>query len=404
MGKLAVVIVLAAFFLTGCTDWMDGSYVSVTPHVDQEETVSSEMIGVSTYNELEQAVENLVSKGIEDGLICLDGFEEEDAEESLNRVVRHIKVFYPIGAFAVETIEYDLGISGDLPAVAIHIQYNRNLSQLRTLKRAKGMDEAMVVLQNAADNYASSAIVLVEAYSSLDFSQALQDYADASPDRIMEVPQITVNTYPKNGANCVLEVFFNYQTNRDSLRSMRERVEDVFSSARLYVSGDGEAEEKYTQLYAFLTERFDYQYDTSITPSYSLICHGVGDSRAFAVVYAAMCHSAGLECSVVSGTRNGDPWFWNMVCSDGLYRHVDLIHSSEFTMLADDEMSGYVWDYSAYPECIAEPLYVYTEPDESAPSFAEEEVPTEPESVPQETAEPEPTLETEPTEEVNKAT
>lgn len=266
------------------------------------------------------------------------------------------------------------------------------------------MDEALVVLQNAADNYASSAIVLVEDYSSLDFAQALQDYADAFPDRIMEVPQITVNTYPKNGANCVLEVFFNYQTNRDSLRSMQERVEDVFSSARLYVSGDGEAEEKYTQLYAFLTERFDYQYDTSITPSYSLLCHGVGDSRAFAVVYAAMCHSAELECSVVSGTRNGEPWFWNMVCSDGQYRHVDLIHSTEFTMLADDEMSGYVWDYSAYPECISEPLYEYTEPDESESPFPEDEVPTEPESAPQEPAEPESTVETEATEAAEGAT
>lgn len=404
MGKLAVVIVLAAFFLTGCSNWMDGSYVSVIPHVDQDYASASEMIEVSDYNELKSAVENLVSKGIEDGLISLVSYDARNAEDSLIRVVRYIKTSYPIGAFAVDSIDYELGTSGDLPAVAIHIQYNRNLSQLRTLKRAKGMDEAMVVLQNAADNYASSAIVLVEDYSSLDFSQALQDYADASPDRIMEVPQITVNTYPRNGTNCVLEVFFNYQTNRDSLRSMQRRVEDVFSSARLYVSGDGEAEEKYTQLYAFLTERFDYQYDTSITPSYSLLCHGVGDSRAFAVAYAAMCHSAGLECSVVSGTRNGEPWFWNMVCSDGLYRHVDLIHSSEFTMLADDEMSGYVWDYSAYPECVAEPFYVYTEPDESAPSFAEEEVPTESESVPQETAEPEPTLETEPIEEVNKAT
>lgn len=391
MGKLAVVIVLAAFFLTGCSNWMDGSYVSVIPHVDQDYASASEMIEVSDYNELKSAVENLVSKGIEDGLISLVSYDARNAEDSLIRVVRYIKTSYPIGAFAVDSIDYELGTSGDLPAVAIHIQYNRNLSQLRTLKRAKGMDEAMVVLQNAADNYASSAIVLVEDYSSLDFSQALQDYADASPDRIMEVPQLTVNTYPRNGTNCVLEVFFNYQTNRDSLRSMQRRVEDVFSSARLYVSGDGEAEEKYTQLYAFLTERFDYQYDTSITPSYSLLCHGVGDSRAFAVAYAAMCHSAGLECSVVSGTRNGEPWFWNMVCSDGLYRHVDLIHSSEFTMLADDEMSGYVWDYSAYPECIGEPLYVYTEPDESAPSFAKEEVPTEPESVPQETAEPEPT-------------
>ena len=43
-------------------------------------------------------------------------------------------------------------------------------------------------------------------------------------------------------------------------------------------------------------ERYDYRIETSITPAYSLLRHGVGDSRAFAVVYAAMCQQAGLEC------------------------------------------------------------------------------------------------------------
>ena len=109
--------------------------------------------------------------------------------------------------------------------------------------------------------------------------------------------------------------------------------------------------EKYAQLSSFLTERFDYQYDTSITPSYSLLCHGVGDSRAFAVVYAAMCQRSGLDCQVVSGTRAGDAWFWNIICDDGIYYHVDLIQNSGFRKLSDQEMAGYVWDYSAYPAC-----------------------------------------------------
>ena len=106
-------------------------------------------------------------------------------------------------------------------------------------------------------------------------------------------------------------------------------------------------------------ERFDYKVETSITPSYSLLRHGVGDSRAFATVYAAMCRAANLECIVVTGTRSGEPWSWNMICEDGYYWHVDLLNSNEkgkFEKKLDADMEGYVWDYSAYPLCDNAPV------------------------------------------------
>ena len=78
----------------------------------------------------------------------------------------------------------------------------------------------------------------------------------------------------------------------------------------------------------------------------------MGDSKAFATAYAAMCRAAGLECRVVSGTCNGEARFWNMVRSGDIYYHVDLLASKaagDLQMLTDDAMAGYVWDYSAYP-------------------------------------------------------
>ena len=99
-------------------------------------------------------------------------------------------------------------------------------------------------------------------------------------------------------------------------------------------------------------ERFNYKVETSITPAYSLLCHGVGDSEAFATVFAAMCRNAGLECHTVSGTRAGEAWFWNMIREGDVYYHVDLLQSKAAGQLqrwTDDQMQGYVWDYSAYP-------------------------------------------------------
>ena len=73
------------------------------------------------------------------------------------------------------------------------------------------------------------------------------------------------------------------------------------------------------------------------------------------MVYAAMCRMAGLECMIVSGTRDGVSHYWNIVFYEGAYHHLDLLRCADETGFAaqwDREMVGYVWDYSAYPECV----------------------------------------------------
>ena len=180
------------------------------------------------------------------------------------------------------------------------------------------------------------------------------DYAETYPQSVMEIPQVTAGIYPETGLNRVVELTFTYQTRRETLRQMQSQVAPVFDAAALYVSGEGADAQKYAQLYAFLIERFDYEITTSITPTYSLLRHGVGDNRAFALVYAAMCRVAGLECMTVTGTRDGEPWCWNIVLDNDRYFHVDLLRSNDlggFREFTDAEMNGYVWDYSAYPAC-----------------------------------------------------
>ena len=57
---------------------------------------------------------------------------------------------------------------------------------------------------------------------------------------------------------------------------------------------------------------------------------------------------------VVTGTRSGEPWVWNIILDNGSYQHVDLLRCSNlggFRTFSDRGMDGYVWDYSAYPEC-----------------------------------------------------
>lgn len=346
-----------SLMLGGCS-WPDGSYYSVTPHREQNASIRTENLTVSNYEELVNAMEAVVSKGTEGTIINAVNYDPELLEENLANAVRHILKVYPIGAYAVENMSYEIGSNTGKTAIAISVSYRHSRTEIRRIQTAKDTEEVCRRIGEALRDFDTDLVLQLDDYEQIDAAQIAQDFALEYPQSVMEMPQIASEVYGI-GHSRVLELTFSYQTSRDALRGMQSQVKPVFDSAVLYVSGEGAESQKFSQLYAFLMERFDYKVETSITPAYSLLRHGVGDSRAFATVYAAMCRAAGLDCTVVTGTRSGEPWTWNIICEDGFYWHVDLLRCNElgrFRKQLDADMDGYVWDYSAYPACNDAPV------------------------------------------------
>ena len=336
--KLLPLLLALSLLLGGC-GWLNGSFVSVTPHEAPRQVSHTDTITAANYKEFVAALKQLVSAGTEVAAIHVAEYPAKALEAGVKRAVFDVKHNDPIGAYAVEEIQYEIGSSSGLPAVSITVVYRHNSTELQRIRRALGVTQAQAAIAAALESYQPGIVLLVSQYEDTDFSQFVQDYASAHPETIMEVPQVTQALYGTRESR-VVELIFSYQTSRDSLRRMQAQVKPVFESAVLYVSGDGDDYQKFSQLYAFLMERFDYKQETSITPAYSLLRHGIGDSRAFAHVYAAMCRDAGLTCMSVTGTRNGEPSAWDIIREDGKYREQ-----------TDEEMEGYVWDYSEYPVC-----------------------------------------------------
>lgn len=351
--------------LSGCS-WLDGSYVSVTPHQQQVIGSESQEVEASNYLQLRTVLEEMVSGGVESQVIRVGNFDPDILENSLDMAVRHIKSTYPLGAYAVDTITYELGTSGGVAAAAVQITYLHDRTEIQRIHRVSNMEDVEELMADALIQCDTSLVMLIENYVPTDVAQLVEDYATDYPSRVMETPAVTAQTYPNSGLKRVLELKLTYQSSREILRNMQNQVQRIFNSAALYVGGDTAEGRKFGQLYSFLMERFsDYQIKTSITPAYSLLSHGVGDSRAFATVYAQMCREAGLECLVVVGTRSGEPWTWNMVREGEYYYHVDLLacrDAGTFREQTDDRMASYVWDYSAYPVCTGAPA---AEPEET---------------------------------------
>lgn len=367
--KLLPLLLAMSLLLGGC-GWLNGSFVSVTPHAVPKQVSHSGTITAANYKEFVAALKQLVSAGTEVAAIHVSEYPAKALETGVKRAVFEVKHNDPIGAYAVEEIQYEIGSSSGLPAVSITVAYRHNATELQGIRRALGVAQAQTATAAALESYQPGIVLLVSQYEDTDFSQFVQDYASAHPETIMEVPQVTQVLYG-TGESRVAELIFSYQTSRDALRRMQAQVKPVFEAAVLYVSGDGDDYQKFSQLYAFLMERFDYKQETSITPAYSLLRHGIGDSRAFAQVYAAMCRDAGLTCMTVTGTRDGEPWTWNILRDGEEFYHVDLLRCStdgKYRERTDEEMEGYVWDYSEYPACVGTPLLEEAEVTETLPT------------------------------------
>lgn len=367
--------------LTGCS-WLDGSYTSITAHLESRQEEKSEFLSATNYQELIDVLEGMISEAQESGVINLTGYPSESVESGMALAIHYCTEAYPVGAYAVETITYEQGTNNGLPALAVSITYRHTSAQIQAIQPAADIPQAREMVANALENIDSQLVMHIENYTTEDFDQAVRAYAQEHPDIVMEIPQVTVNAYGASQEK-VVELTFSYQNTRDDLRKMQNQTQVVFNSAVLYVSGDGQEHQKFSQLYAFLMERFPYVVETSITPAYSLLRHGVGDSRAFATVFAAMCREAGLECLTVTGTCSGEPRTWNLVYDGEQYFHLDLLacyESGGFQETTDGEMAGYVWDYSAYPPCpdITKAPAEETKPTVTSPEAPPESAPSEP--------------------------
>lgn len=352
--KRAVVFVLCICLiagLAGCDLWLTGNYTKVVPHPIEKEPAQTDKVEVSNYTQLRDALADVVTAGNQNAVIYYPKAEINVVSAYTEAAIRYVTQEHPVGAYAVADITYEVGTSSGVQAVALQISYTKSTAQIRMLQSASNLSGAKDMIAKALEKCEPSVVFYLDNYDGTDFVQFVSDYVDGHPDVCMEFPQVSAMAYPNEGPERVIELVFSYRTSRDVLRDMQETVALFFESAELYVSGDGAMWEKYAQLYSMLMTRHDYTLQTSITPSYSLLRHGVGDSKAFALVYAAMCRRAGLPCETVTGTKNGEVYTWNVIRDGSNLYFVDLIYSSEigsFTAKTEPEMTGYVWDYSAY--------------------------------------------------------
>ncbi len=351
---VAVLAMLCAMcgMCSGCGFWMNGEYLSVTPNEAQQGQYSDQVIELDSYTQLRSMLNSLVESHANSGIVSAESFNEAALHYYATSAIDSVTQNSPIGAYAVEKITYEIGTHLGKPVIAFAISYRRTHAELLRIQNVENMTEMENTIQQALRQIDAVVVVQTQNYEYMDLAQLVYTYSVDHPEWVMEIPQVNVATYPNKGEERIIELTFTYKTVRDDLRRMQAQVLDVFTSAELYVKDTTKVMDIYSRLYSFLMERDEYVLEPSITPAYSLLLHGSGDNRAFASVYAAMCRQSDLECQVIEGTRNGEPWCWNYLRYRGKYYHLDVLECNEtgvFRLRSEEELTGYVWDVSQHP-------------------------------------------------------
>lgn len=353
---LVILLTAICLLLSGCSIY-EGRYSHVVPHQLQSVQNQSQTLRARSAEELCSILDSLVASTTSNAAIYIERIGEEELEAVLNSAAEYMRNDSPVGTFALDDISLEVGTNRGRTAVAAELSFNRSAVEIRQIITAGDISQARLEIENALAACRPRLALHILEYQDTDFTQMVADLSRENIQNIMEQPHVAEEVFG-TGSSRVVELNFSYENSRDALRAMQAQVQPIFNAANLYVSGDAQDAQKFSHLYAFLMERFDYTFETSITPAYSLLMHGVGDSRTFAYVYAAMCHNAGLSCDVVTGTRYGEPWTWNRIAYDDTEYYVDLIrcsHNGNFWAMHPADLAGYVWDYSQLSTPEAEP-------------------------------------------------
>ncbi len=357
MKRTAIICILVlSLFLTGCGTTLTGEYVWEQDHHIPSAPNSGQAIVATDYAQLVQVLSEYIEKGTEVFTVSVGQYDRSALERDVELAVTSVRATNPIAAYAVSGVTSQIGTVGGETVLVFQVQYLHGQEEIGKIITVADNEQAKQAIGQALAACGSGVVVYIASYQEEDFRLAAEQYAMQFPQYVMETPQISINFYPKTGISRVMEVRFTYVNDQEILLDMQSQVLTVFDASVNMVSVVGTTREKFQQMYVLMMERFQrYTIKNSMTPAYSLLLHGVGDARAFAILYAAMCHEAGLECQTVAGTKSGKIWYWNIVNVDGYYYHVDLLRSKAdgaLRLMTDHIVNeGYVWDFTAYPQC-----------------------------------------------------
>ncbi|MDR1132365.1 MAG: transglutaminase domain-containing protein [Oscillospiraceae bacterium] len=358
-------------YLSGCTALFKKEYLSVSAYQEGAHSADSgEIRLISDYTALKSAIISLVNEHKTEGRLRFTNYEGT-IQQDLSQAIWDVQAQSALASFAADKkIYYDLNSIVTYYEAVIHITYTRTQSEIDAVRYITGRSAFADVFGPMLEELAGYAALRMTSatISAEEISEAVVTAYEKNPAACVVSPQVTVRIHPESGLQRIIEVELEYGWKLTELQKMKsalqERIEKVVSG----ISGVRPAEIA-LELFRRLSQNCKYDPDGLMRSSrselnsglgstaYGALVEGYADSKGFAVAYSALCREAGIECLVVSGTRDGEPHSWNIIGIGDGYHHADasaypLLELDSAFLLSDGQMArNSVWDTGKYPAC-----------------------------------------------------
>lgn len=343
--------------LTGCSIFLEDTYVSITPHTVAPIAEGSEIVQVESYHELVNAILYYVTLRSETAQVRLGGYSKEEAKTDLTEAVAEILQDTALGSFGVEGIQWEINsIMGTLEG-EITLSYKKTAEEFDQILHLNG-STAITRTISLALSEMSPSLLIQNSWASNDrsqISQLLQEAYSSSARTLVEIPNIHTTFYPTEGPWRIMEMQFQYKLSQEEGLLRQSELAETLSTHTSPLWSEGE-EDLYQTLLQILTTKTQLQ-TTGNTPYHVLVMHK-GNSQGFALSYLALCQEMALQSSVVQGTLLGETHYWNIITlPTGQSHHVDSTQEPDdegkFPYYSDDDIEalGYQWKRINYPIC-----------------------------------------------------
>ena len=356
MRKLAALLALCTLLaaLSGCALFNRGTS-TVKNHQEQSATAEDgSILRAESYADLVSCVQHFVSMGQSEGTVHVYKYSG-DIESDLTAATREVLTEDPLGSYALRDIDFDYSRIVSYYECDFSFTYRRTLEDMASIATLYGDAAIRSRLGQALTSFEPMVTIRTSSFyadTTRIYALARQAYY-ASPATALGYPGINVTIYPQSGPSRILEISFTY-SHRDR-ELLQRRAEAVSAAAAAMVGQDVAADSTVAQLlYSRLGDSVTFD-PTASGSVYDALCASSANSEGIALGYQVLCLQAGIDCTLVQGTREGEPHWWNIITLDGVSWLVDVTRTDpEDAFLHGDEdflAADYNWSREDHPTC-----------------------------------------------------
>lgn len=353
---LALLFCVLLWALSGCTSVFDHTYTSQTDFKgSQEIALDNTTTVVKSYAALRRAVYNMINNHLETAELLISGYSG-DVVSDIASICGSANTDTAFGAYCVEYASYDLTQIVSYYEVTINITYKYTAEELEGLLTTVNNDSFSDLIVQELSAGKSHTVIKVNNGSAE--SEAVVDLIRQAcrnhPLEISSVPEVSVKVYSGNTSQRIYEVDL---VDAKTLDHNSERLQAVSGALAAAARSVQSADAPWTVIYAAQYLGNHCTLSSVGSTAYDALNAGEADSEGMAVAFKALCDKLGIGCQVVEGQQEKTPHFWNIVCIDDAYYHVDVSElgakgEAAALLLNDTEkLATCWWDMTEYPTC-----------------------------------------------------